>query len=128
MEIAITHGIQVSVSTEYQDFFSDPSNMHFAFSYAIRIDNYSEYTYKLHSRHWYIFDAIGAKYEIEGNGVVGKQPTLESGQFHEYISGCNFNAPIGQMHGYYSMERLLDGKMFEIQIPKFLMTHPSILN
>jgi ApaG protein len=128
MDVAITNGIKVSVKTEYQEFYSDPLQNHYAFSYKIRIENASDSTFKLISRHWRIFDSTGSKYEVEGEGVVGKQPVIEPGRSHEYISGCNFNSSMGQMDGYYIMERVIDGKYFQIDIPKFFMTLPSLLN
>ena len=128
METAVTKGIKVSVVAEYQPFYSDPERDHFAFSYKIRIENNSDSTVQLMSRHWFIFDSLGVSYEILGDGVVGNQPIIEPGTFHEYISGCNFKYTIGKMSGYYTMEKVLDGKHFEIAIPEFLMIVPYILN
>ncbi|MGL4632817.1 MAG: Co2+/Mg2+ efflux protein ApaG [Leadbetterella sp.] len=128
METCITNGILVSVNTEYQEYYSNPQENQYSFSYHISIQNNSDSTFKLISRHWYIFDSVGTKYEVEGVGVVGKQPIIEPGMTHEYVSGCNFLSTIGQMHGYYIMERILDQKQFKIQIPKFLMIHPSLDN
>ncbi len=128
MEVAITNGIKVSVKTDYQEFYSNPIDGYYAFSYKIKIENASDATFKLISRHWFIFDSSGSAYEVEGEGVVGKQPIIEPGRYHEYISGCNFNSTIGQMYGYYLMERVIDGRFFKIDIPRFVMTHPSILN
>lgn len=128
MEIAITNGIKVTVNSQYQDFYSNPELKHFAFSYHIRIENNSESTVQLVARHWNIFDAVGIKYEVEGEGVVGKQPIIEPGDFHEYVSGCNFHAPIGRMYGYFIMKRFIDDVHFKTQIPSFIMTAPYVLN
>jgi ApaG protein len=128
MEVAITDGIKVIVLAEYQPLYSDPTNFSYSFSYKIRIENNSDFTVQLKSRHWYIFDAIGEKYEIIGDGVVGFQPVIEPGQFHEYVSGCNFKSPFGKMHGTYTMEKVYNGKSFEIEIPPFQMIVPYILN
>lgn len=128
METAVTKGIKVSVITEFQPFYSDPEHNHFAFSYKIKIENNSESTYKLLKRHWYIWDSVGSSIEVIGDGVVGNQPIIEPGNFHEYVSGCNFKSTIGKMYGFYTMERLLDGKTFLIVIPEFILTVPYILN
>jgi ApaG protein len=128
MVAAITNGIKVSVFTEYQPLYSDPLKFNYAFSYKIRIENNSDFTVQLLSRHWFIFDSISHKYEVKGEGVVGHKPIIEPGDFHEYISGCNFRSNIGKMHGSFFMEKLIDGKKIEVKIPEFLMIVPYRLN
>ena len=74
----VTEGIKVSVETEYQAAYSSPSQYHYVFTYRITIENNSEYTIQLLRRHWYIHDAGFNQREVEGEGVVGQQPILES--------------------------------------------------
>jgi ApaG protein len=66
--------------------------------------------------------------EVEGEGVVGQQPTLEPGQCYEYTSGCNLNTSLGKMAGTYQMERIFDGKFFNVIIPDFTMSAPYRMN
>lgn len=128
MVFSITKGIKVSVKTEYQSFYSNPQQNHFVFSYKVAIENNSEHTIQLLRRHWHIVDANGFRREVEGEGVVGYQPTLEPGHRHEYVSGCNLNTQIGKMYGAFQMIRVLDGEIFEVEIPEFLMEVPYLLN
>ncbi len=128
MSTAITNGLKVSVASAYQPFYSSPDKHLYAFSYTIRIENTTETTVKLLSRHWEIFDSYGSYYEVKGEGVVGLTPIIEPGEFFEYTSGCNFSSTIGKMHGQYLMQKVRDGKTFEIEIPEFLMEVPYILN
>lgn len=124
----ITKGIKVSVETEYQHEYSNPVQKHFVFTYQITIENLSDKTIQLLSRHWDIVDITFPKREVEGEGVVGKQPVLEPGQIHQYVSGCNLKSGLGKMSGYYLMERLIDGKKFKVNIPSFEMVVPFKLN
>ena len=124
----ITDGIQVSVETEYQPEYSSPSQYHYVFTYKITIENKSDYTVKLLSRHWFIHDANTSKREVEGEGVVGKNPILEPGENHTYISGCNLKSGMGRMYGTYQFERVIDGKTLEVTIPEFVMIVPFKLN
>lgn len=124
----ITKGVKVSVVTEYQPEYSSPSQHHYVFTYKIEIENQSEYTIQLLRRKWFVFDSNGFIKEVEGEGVVGQQPVLEPDQTHEYISGCNLKTGIGKMKGTYVFERLVDGKLFEVAIPEFVMTVPFKLN
>ncbi len=79
---------------------------------------------KLLRRHWYIVDSNGAYREVEGEGVVGKQPILEPGASHQYISACSLRSDMGKMHGNYLMENLYNKKLFRVAIPEFQMIAP----
>lgn len=124
----ITDGVKVSVETNYQPDYSSPVQSHFVFTYRIRIENNSNYTVQLQRRHWKIYDAQSSLREVEGEGVVGQQPTLEPGEFHEYVSGCNLKTELGKMKGTYLMERVVDGSKFQVNIPEFVMVVPYKLN
>lgn len=124
MVTEITQGIKVSVETEYQPEYSSPSQYHYVFTYRITIENQSEQTIQLLSRHWFISDAGFKVREVEGEGVVGQQPVIEPGNFHQYVSGCNLKSGLGKMYGHYLIERLVDRKRFEVTIPAFNMIVP----
>jgi len=124
----ITDGVKVSVETTFQPEYSSPVQSHFVFTYRIRIENNSQFTIQLHRRHWKVYDAHGVIREVEGEGVVGQQPILEPGEFHEYVSGCNLKTEMGKMKGTYLMERIVDGKNFNVQIPEFVLIVPFKLN
>jgi len=124
----ITKGVRVSVETEFQPEYSNPGQHHFVFTYRIIIENKSDKTIQLISRHWKIIDSTYPQREVEGDGVVGKQPILEPGQIHQYVSGCNLRSGIGKMVGYYTMEKIMDGHKFRVNIPQFTMVVPYKLN
>ena len=124
----VTQGVKVSVETAYQPEYSSPGQMHYVFTYRIMIENNSAHTVQLLRRHWYIHDANTLVREVEGEGVVGQQPVLESGESHQYVSGCNLKSGIGKMYGTYLMERVLDGKKIQVKIPEFTMIAPFKLN
>jgi ApaG protein len=123
-----TDGIRVSVQTHFQVEYSHPENHHYVYSYQITIENTSNFTTQLLRRRWYIFDATGVIREVEGEGVIGHQPVLEPGEQHNYTSGCNLRSPIGKMKGIYIMQRVVDGKTFEVTIPEFTLEVPSRFN
>ena len=128
MVTAITDGVKVTVETEYQPEYSSPRQFHYVFTYKITIENQSQHTIQLKKRRWLIHDANSVVREVEGDGVVGQQPVLESGQIHQYVSGCNLKSGIGKMGGVYIMERVIDGKQFQVAIPEFSMVAPFRLN
>lgn len=128
MIAAITEGIKISVKTEYKPEYSSPFNMHYVFAYKILIENNSEHTVQLLRRKWIIFDSDGSIKEVEGEGVVGQQPILEPGEVHQYVSGCNLKSSIGKMKGFYTMERTMDSKTFDVAIPEFTLIPPFKLN
>lgn len=128
MVAAITEGIKITVQTEYKPEYSSPMNMHYVFAYRISIENNSENTIQLLRRHWFIYDSEGSVREIEGEGVVGQQPILESGESHQYVSGCNLKSSIGKMKGTFLLEKIMDGKKFKVNIPEFVLIPPFRLN
>ncbi|SFF93356.1 Co2+/Mg2+ efflux protein ApaG [Pontibacter chinhatensis] len=128
MDTKTTEGVKITVTTNYLPDYSSPVQQHFVFAYRIKIENRSEFTVKLLRRHWYIHDSTGQMREVEGEGVVGQQPTLEPGEIHEYVSGCNLKTGIGKMRGTYLMERLVDGRHFDVTIPEFTLVVPYKLN
>ncbi|WP_187261353.1 Co2+/Mg2+ efflux protein ApaG [Pontibacter beigongshangensis] len=128
MDAKTTEGVKVTVTTNYLPDYSSPVQQHYVFAYKISIENNSEFTVKLLRRHWFIHDSAGVVREVEGEGVVGQQPTLEPGESHEYVSGCNLKTGMGKMRGTYLMERLVDGKQFHVTIPDFTLIVPYKLN
>ncbi|HEY4651772.1 MAG TPA: Co2+/Mg2+ efflux protein ApaG [Pontibacter sp.] len=128
MDTKTTEGVKVTVTTNYLPDYSSPVQQHYVFAYKITIENNSEFTVKLLRRHWFIHDSTGTVREVEGEGVVGQQPTLEPGESHEYVSGCNLKSGMGKMRGTYLMERLVDGKKFHVSVPEFNLIVPYRLN
>jgi ApaG protein len=128
MPTTTTQGVTVTVTTNYLPDYSSPSQEHFVFAYRIDIRNDSEYTVKLLRRHWFISDANGTVREVEGEGVVGRQPVLEPGESHQYMSGCNLKSGVGKMRGTYLMERLVNGEQFQVNIPEFTLMVPYRMN
>ena len=123
-----TAGINVSVEIQYNARQSHPIASHYFFAYSITIKNASDYTVQLKKRHWFIFDSNGIKSEVEGDGVVGDQPILIPGQSYQYVSCCNLLSDMGKMGGVYIMEREIDGEIFHVTIPEFMMVVPYKFN
>jgi ApaG protein len=124
MPTAITNDVKIDVEVAYQGKQGSEADSDYVFAYRITITNHGDYTIKLLRRHWFINDLNVAKNEVEGEGVVGLQPVLEPGEEHQYVSGCLLQSEIGQMYGTYLMERQMDGKKFEVIIPKFNLIVP----
>jgi len=124
----ISEGVKISVETFYQQDYSNPIQSEYMFAYRITIENHNDFPVKLHSRHWYIFDSDGSYREVEGEGVVGMQPTIEPGEEYQYVSGCNLHTEMGRMHGTYLMENLHNKQQFEVKIPAFEMITPFKYN
>lgn len=128
MVTEVTNGVKVTVEVEYQRQYSNPAQHHYVFTYQVIIENNSSKTLQLTRRRWVINDAGYPIRTVEGEGVVGRQPILEHGQKHQYISGCNLRSGFGKMQGTYTMEQLMDGQSITIQIPSFKMIVPFKLN
>ncbi|MBV4357981.1 Co2+/Mg2+ efflux protein ApaG [Pinibacter aurantiacus] len=120
----ISEGIEISVETFYQPDYSNPMSAEFMFAYRISIENHNNFPVQLQRRHWHIFDSNGQYREVEGEGVVGVQPTLNPGERYQYVSGCNLRTEMGKMYGTYSMLNLSNKRAFDVNIPAFEMIVP----
>jgi ApaG protein len=124
----ISEGMEVSVETFYQPDYSNPISGEYMFAYRITIENHNNFSVKLQRRHWHIFDSNGSYREVEGEGVVGVQPILQTGERYQYVSGCNLRTEMGKMYGSYTMENLNNKNTFEVNIPIFEMIVPFKMN
>lgn len=115
---ATTDAVTVTVRPVYLDDKSDPMQRRFVFAYHVRIENRGAYEVQLLRRHWRIVDADGRVQDIEGAGVVGRQPTISPGAAHEYHSYCVLPTFTGTMEGTYLMQRD-GGERFRAAIPLF---------
>lgn len=128
MVTKISEGIQISVETFYQSDYSNPQNNEFMFAYRITIENHNHFTVQLLHRNWTIFDSNGEQREVEGEGVVGTQPILQSGEQFQYVSGCNLRTEMGKMQGHYTMINQNNKLNFQVKIPPFELIVPFKMN
>lgn len=120
---AITENIRVQVQSYFLKDQSEPNNGRYIWAYRVKISNQSPLSVTLLKRHWIITDGKGVTEEVEGDGVVGEQPTLLPGQNFLYTSGSPLPTPSGFMRGSYQM---IDGKnrIFTVAIPAFSLDSP----
>lgn len=123
--VADTHGIAVRVAVSYLAEQSEPGRGRWFWAYHVRIENSSDRTVQLLTRHWVITDGRGARHMVEGEGVVGEQPRIAPGASFDYVSGCPLTTPTGAMQGSYRMTAD-DGENFDVAIPKFALLAPAV--
>ena len=128
MVTSITKNVKITVETAYKEEYSTPERNHYVFTYRITIENQADKTIQLKLRHCDIFYATFLRRAVDGEGVTGKQPILEPGQIHQYVSGCNLRSGIGKMQGYFIFEQIIDGARFNVSIPAFVLIDPVKLN
>ena len=124
----VTNGIKISVKTKFEGNRYQNYRMYFSFSYSITIENQSNDSVQLLSRHWKIFDSLNNMDIVEGEGVVGKKPILAPKKSYTYSSYGNLTSPIGSMKGFFNMINFTTTKNFRVYIPSFQLTVPAILN
>lgn len=114
--------IRVSVQVTHLAAQSTPERR--VFSYVIRIENRSDQTWKLLTRHWDIVDAHGREIRVDGDGVVGEQPVIAPGGTFVYDSFVTVEATPGRMGGYYTMQDAW-GTRTRVPIPPFMLDVPG---
>ena len=119
--------IRLKVTTSYLKEQSAPDENRYVFSYTINIKNLGNNSAKLISRQWIITDSNGNIQEVSGDGVVGQQPKINSGEEFTYTSGTIIKTPVGTMEGRYFMEDM-NNKSFEAPIAPFTLAVPGLIN
>jgi len=121
---SVTRNIEVTVTPQYLADRSSPDRGEYFWAYTIEITNRGTETVQLRTRHWRITDGLGRKQEVNGPGVVGKQPILKPGESFEYTSGVPLPTASGFMTGTYGMVSA-EGEPFDITIPTFSLDSPD---
>jgi len=119
--------INVEVHARYIESESKPDEQRYVFAYTITITNRGDNPVQLLTRHWIIDHGNGKVQEIQGDGVVGEQPTIKPGQGFQYTSGAILESSTGTMGGSYQMITD-DGEEFDAAIPDFLLSTPRTLH
>jgi ApaG protein len=127
MSDTVTDGIRVQVRARYFEPRSEPRQSRFFFTYTVRITNEGTVPAQLLTRHWIITDAMGREEQVRGDGVIGRQPTIEPGTAVEYSSFCPLGTPHGTMRGSYRMVRP-DGSTFDAAIAPFALVMPGAIH
>ncbi|WP_117879548.1 Co2+/Mg2+ efflux protein ApaG [Aureibaculum luteum] len=124
----VTNGIKISVKTKFEGMSNQNRRLLFTFSYEITIENQSNASVQLMSRHWKIFDSLKSLEIVEGEGVIGKKPVLAPKKSYTYSSYCNLTSPTGAMKGFFNMINFTNTSRFKVYIPTFQLTVPAVLN
>jgi ApaG protein len=124
----IINNILIETQTFYIQNQSNQLTNEYVFAYSINIINNGTSTIQLLNRHWIINDGNGETREVFGEGVVGQQPILESGESFNYTSGCCLKSEVGKMNGHYEFLNFDTKKTFKALIPELILETPFILN
>ena len=123
-----THNINIEVKSEYltKEYKSDKNV--FLFKYDVSIHNNMSSNVQLLTRHWKISDAMGNIQTVNGEGVIGKKPIINSGLSFEYTSFCPLKTEFGKMEGSYTFKDESNGDLFEVDIPEFILITNKNIN
>ena len=122
-----TREVTVRVAVSFLVEQSEPDRGRWFWAYHIRVENGGGAAVQLLTRHWIITDGRGARHTVEGEGVVGEQPTIAPGGSYDYVSGCPLSTPTGAMQGSYRMVGA-DGVGFDVAIPRFMLLAPAVIH
>ena len=121
------YAFNVAVETRYVAAESTPEQGRHVFAYTIAIENVGVRPARLMSRRWLITDGDGRKQEVQGPGVVGKQPRIPPGEAFQYTSAAVLETAVGCMEGHYEFHAD-DGVAFLVPIPAFSLAMPNAVH
>jgi ApaG protein len=119
--------IEIIIESQFLEDRSLVEEDSFVFSYTVHIKNNSQVTVQLLNRHWFFENARGETYEVEGVGVIGKQPHIAPGEIFSYSSATEINTPDGFMFGSYQMVKN-DKTLFNAKIDKCMLNMPRTIH
>lgn len=122
------YGIKIFVKTMFREDLSSFEDGSFFYNYEVIIENFSEFKVQLISRYWRINHLFFDFEEVNGDGVIGVQPIINSRDSYSYISGCDMRHVYGKMHGHYIFKNLDTNQYFKVAIPVFYLVFPPLLN
>lgn len=112
-------GVSVTASSHFLAQHSEEIENRFVWAYRIEIFNQRPRPVKLLRRHWEITDSRGFLQEVDGEGVVGEQPLILTGNRFSYSSFCVLKTSSGLMVGSYKFIQPHDELEFEVPVPAF---------
>ena len=121
------HAFTVNVEPRYLPGESAPEQGRHVFAYTIVVENVGEHPARLMGRRWLITDGDGRKQEVQGPGVVGKQPRIPPGDSFRYTSAAVIETAVGCMEGHYEFHAD-DGTVFTVPIPAFTLAMPNVVH
>ena len=103
---------------------SDPPERPYGFVYFITIENNTPFTVQLLARKWIVREKNGEVTVVEGEGIVGEKPILETGESFQYNS-CHVIGTEAKVEG--SFFGVVEGKSkpFIANILPFELIPPS---
>ena len=124
---AETHDIHVTVHSKFDPSVSNLSEGQYCYVYHVTIQNKGQVPVTLMNRYWHITDGLGRIQEVRGEGVIGKRPTLNPGDKHQYSSFCPLETQYGVMKGHYEMVTD-EGETVFVEVAPFRLAVPHALN
>tara|TARA_Y100000590_G_C15347800_1_gene873918 strand:+ start:172 stop:555 length:384 start_codon:yes stop_codon:yes gene_type:complete len=121
------NNIKINIKGKYIPELSNNEDSLFYFLYKVQIHNLGSNKVQLLSRHWDIRDGLGRKKIVDGEGVIGKKPYINPGEFYEYKSYCPLKTEFGSMDGFYTMKDE-NGNLFKTLIPNLGLVSPDSIN
>ncbi len=125
--MSLSNSVKIDVTTRYLKEQSDPYTRRFAFAYTVEITNEGSESVKLLNRYWHIANDNDHVEEVQGEGVIGKQPEIAPGKSFKYTSGTVISTEVGTMSGNYEMLSA-SGEKFKALIPPFLLAIPHTVH
>jgi ApaG protein len=113
---AVTNDIIVTMRPHYLKDRSNPESKQFFYAYKVKIENQSQFYFKVIHRHLIIRDGNKKTFTVQGPGVLGERPSVPPSGIFEYQSLCPLHTPSGSMRGKLQLQDEL-GETFWVDLP-----------
>jgi ApaG protein len=115
----ISNGVKISIAP----FYKARSFKEYLWEYRVYIHNLRDKKIQIIGREFVIVGSNGIVNKIEGDGIVGEKPIVDSGAHYMYVSATPLNSSSGIMYGNYIVSS--GDSVFKIAIPSFSLDSHS---
>jgi ApaG protein len=118
--------LRVTVTSEYQENYSDLSREDHVFFYKIILENCSNTKVSLLGRFSEVIETFGTRIELEN--IIKEPLEIYPGQLHTLDCSCSLRSPAGKLIGHFEVAILSTLRVINIPIPTTELFAKSLLN
>jgi ApaG protein len=122
----VVERIKIRATSRYLEDQSQPQDNQYVWAYRVQIENRSDRTVQMRTRHWFVTNALGMVHEVHGAGVVGHLPVIGPGGRFDYESGTPLRTASGIMHGAFRFFVFGPGMVIKVPVPGFSLDSDEI--
>lgn len=126
MKTGATDRIRITVSSEYQENYSDPAREDHVFFYRIILENHGNSKISLLGKFSEVVETFGTRQALADN--IKEPLEIYPGQKETLDCSCSLRSPAGKLSGFFEVALQNDLKIIDLPIPTTELFAKCLLN